>query len=49
MHLKYPDKYRKIPTRLLQPYKTIFRHWKHGLKTLLQKWVTQNFEIKTKN
>ena len=39
----------KMATRLLQPYKTIFDHWKHGLKILLQKWLTQNFGIKEKN
>ena len=38
-----------MATRLLQPYKLILHHWKHGLKTLLQKWLAQNFGIKTKN
>ena len=47
-YVKYPDKYPKTATRLLQPNKTIFHQWKHGLKTLLQKWLTQNFGIKTK-
>ena len=37
-----------MATRLLQPYKQIFHHWKHGLKTLVQKWLTQNFGIKQK-
>ena len=37
-----------MTTRLLQPYKQIFHHWKHGLKTLVQKWLTQNFGIKQK-
>ena len=30
------------------PTKPIFYHWKHGLKILLLKELTQNFGIKTK-
>ena len=36
MHTKYPGKYPKMATRLIQPYKTIFHDWKHGLEALLQ-------------